>query len=62
VSSWIVIDKKNGLPVLETFDRGVAEKVRRDKFEVLPALEYYGRMNREIKEGSKRYNTQESRT
>jgi hypothetical protein len=52
-ASWIVIDKATGEAVLETFEQSTADAINRDKFDVLPALQYLQQLNRNIKEAQK---------
>lgn len=47
--SWIVVDRLTGRSVLETFSKRVVQAVNRDKYEVLEAGDYLGRMNQQIK-------------
>lgn len=49
-SSWVIVDKETRKAVKETFDKSEAEKVDTEKFDVLPAQEYLGKLNKEIKE------------
>jgi hypothetical protein len=49
-ASWIIINKATREAVFETFEQSTADAVNRDKFEVLPALEYLQQLNRSIKE------------
>lgn len=48
--SWIIVDRESGLPVLEVFTRAVAEAINQARYEVLTALEWLGRFNRNIKQ------------
>jgi hypothetical protein len=48
--TWVIVDKQTGKAVMETFKRATADAVNRDKFDVLPALEYLTKLNRLIKE------------
>lgn len=43
--SWIVIDRRTGEAVLETFSRAIAEKINQDRYEVLTTLSYLIRLN-----------------
>jgi hypothetical protein len=45
--SWIVISRRTGRPVLETFARAVAERVNTDAYEVLTAYQWLIRVNRQ---------------
>ena len=55
-NSWVITSKDTGLQVFETFQRSVAEKVNLNKYNVETAYQYLCRVNREIKEGSTKYN------
>lgn len=48
-SSWIIVSRDTGKPVLETFSRAVADAVNVNKYEVLTALEWLQRFNRQCK-------------
>lgn len=43
--SWIIVSRATGQPVYETFHRRIAEAVNQDRFEVLTALQWLGRLN-----------------
>ena len=47
-ASWIIVDKQTRKAVMETFDKATADAVNRDKFDVLPALEYLQQLNRSL--------------
>jgi hypothetical protein len=48
-ASWIIVNKQTGEAVMETFNRATADAINRDKFNVLPALEYLQQLNRRLK-------------
>ena len=56
-TSWIIVDKATGKPVLETFQSRVAEKVNTVRYEVWPALAWLQELNVRIKAGDERYFT-----
>lgn len=39
-SSWIVVDRRTGKAVLETFNPKIAKAVNQERYEVLTALQY----------------------
>jgi hypothetical protein len=43
--SWIIVRKSDGAAIAETFLPRVAAAVNREKYEVLTAHEYLGRLN-----------------
>lgn len=45
--SWIIVNRATGQAVLETYQQSVAEKVNQSKYEVLTALQYLVRFNKE---------------
>lgn len=47
-SSWIIVDKSTGEAVMETFEQSTADAINRNKFDVIPALEYLQQLNRSI--------------
>lgn len=47
-ASWIIVDKQTREAVMETFDKVTADAINRDKFDVLPALEYLQQLNRSL--------------
>ncbi len=49
-NSWIAVSIETGKPVLETWNTQVAARIDREKYEVLTALEWLHRLNREVKE------------
>jgi hypothetical protein len=44
-SSWVVVDRETGKPVLETFERKTAERVNQSRYEVLTAQDWLERFN-----------------
>lgn len=48
-ASWVIVDKQTGAPLFETFQASIIPKINRDKFDVLPALEYLQQLNRSLK-------------
>ena len=48
-ASWVIVDKQTGKAVMETFNRTTADAINREKFDVLPALEYLQKLNRSLK-------------
>ena len=38
--SWIIVDRRTGKAVLETFERKTAEAVNQERYDVLTALQY----------------------
>lgn len=44
-ASWVVVDRGTGQPVLETFSQSVADAVRRDRFRVVPIMEWLQSLN-----------------
>ena len=50
-NSWVVVSKATGKPVFETYTQGIAESVNTTSYEVLTALAWLQRLNREMKQG-----------
>jgi hypothetical protein len=49
-NSWIIVDRKTGKPIFETWSRRVADNIRKaDKADVFTALEWLQRFNASIK-------------
>ena len=48
-NSWIIVDRTNGAPVLETFSEKTAQAVNQKSYEVLTALQWLCRFNNQIK-------------
>ena len=48
--SWIVVRKADGEAVFETFSQKMADAIRRDRYDVVPAYDYLVALNRSIKE------------
>ncbi len=48
--SWVIVDKKTGKAVHETFDEKAAGAVNRDLYDVVPTLDYLQDYNRRVKE------------
>lgn len=48
--SWVVVDRQTGEQVFETFERDTAERVNRDRYDVLTAAEYLGQFNQRVRE------------
>jgi hypothetical protein len=44
-SSWIIRNKETGEVIQETFQKSVADKVNKDKYEAVPALQHLQEMN-----------------
>ena len=53
VTSFVIVDKQTGKAVMETFNRATADAVNRNKFDVLPTLEYLQKLNRDLSMGRK---------
>lgn len=51
--SWIAVDRDTGKAVAELFTRRVAEHINQERYEVLTAAQYLGRLNRSIREQAK---------
>lgn len=49
MSSWIIVSRATGKPVLETFSARVAGAVDRGRYEVLTALDWLQRFNASVK-------------
>ena len=47
-TSFVIVDKQTGKAVMETFNRATADAVNRNKFDVLPTLEYLQKLNRDL--------------
>lgn len=47
--SWIIVNRETGGAVCELYDRARVETVNQDRFEVLTAAEYLGRLNKQLK-------------
>jgi hypothetical protein len=47
-ASWIIVDKQTREAVMVTFNQATADALNRDKFDVLPALEYLQQLNRSL--------------
>jgi len=47
--SWIAVDRSTGKPVLETFERGTAERINQDRYEVLTAAQWLAQFNRSVR-------------
>jgi hypothetical protein len=48
-ASWVIVERATGKAALETFSASVADKVNREKYDVLPILEYLQQLNAAIK-------------
>jgi hypothetical protein len=46
--SWIVVSRASGLPVLETYSQNLVAKINTNKYEVLTALEWLQRFNKQV--------------
>jgi hypothetical protein len=55
-NSWIIVSKKSGQPILETFNKQFADAVNRERYEVLTSLEWLQRFNKQVKENGKAIN------
>lgn len=47
--SWIVVSRETGKAVIETYQRSVALKINQAKYEVLTAMQYLVRFNKQVK-------------
>lgn len=47
--SWIIVSRKTGLPVMETFSRWTALAINQSAYEVLTAHQWLVRFNKMIK-------------
>jgi hypothetical protein len=43
--SWIIVDRRTGEAVMETFSRRIADMINLEKFEVVPVLDWLQRLN-----------------
>lgn len=50
--SWVAVSRATGLAVLETYSRHIAEAVNQERYEVVTALVWLQRINRQIKENA----------
>ncbi len=48
-SSWVIVNRRTGQAVRETFEKTLADRVNRARYEVLPILEYLQRFNASVK-------------
>ena len=44
--SWFVVDKATGKPVMETFEARTADAINRNKYDVVPAIDWLASLNR----------------
>lgn len=47
-ASWVIVSRQTGKPVFETFERSTADRVNRDKYEVLAVHDWLIRYNAEV--------------
>lgn len=47
--TWIVVNKTDAKPVAEIFSKRIADKINREKYQVVPVLDYLSDLNRKIK-------------
>jgi hypothetical protein len=50
--SWIISRLSDGVAVLETFEKGIAESVNQELYKVETAAQYLGRLNERVRTGS----------
>lgn len=50
-TTWIAVDRVTGQAVAELFLASTADRVNRERYEVVTALEWLQRLNRQIKAG-----------
>lgn len=50
-ASYVIVEKRTGFAILETFDKKLAEKIDAEKYEAVPVLEYLYGLNAKIKAG-----------
>lgn len=48
-ASWVVVSRATGKPVLETFERRVADAINLEKYEALPIGKWLARLNDQIR-------------
>lgn len=46
--TWVVVDRATGKPALETSNRKLVERVNQDRYDVLTAVQWLVRFNREV--------------
>ncbi len=44
-TSWVVVSKSTGKAILETFNKGTADAVNREKYDVVPIGKYLASLN-----------------
>lgn len=48
-ASWVVIDKKTGKALFETFTCELCQSINTSEYKVIPIMEYLQDLNRKIK-------------
>jgi len=51
--SWVVVSRKTGESVMETYNRATAERINQGAYEVVTAQRWLVRVNQEIKAGTR---------
>ena len=47
--SWVIICKKTGEAILETYEKRVVDKINTSNYKIVPILEYLQGLNKQIK-------------
>ena len=45
-SSWVIVDKETGQPVLETFNQDLLQYVNLSRYDIVPIIEWLQSLNR----------------
>lgn len=52
-ASWVIVDRKTGRAVMETYNPDTVLRVNTLSYEVVPIMAYLGRINQAIRNGGK---------
>ena len=46
--SWVIVEIATGRAIFETYNRSLADRINRKKYQALPALDYLQKLNERI--------------
>lgn len=52
-ASWVIVSRETGNAVWETFSLTLAERVNRDKYDVVPILQWLQSLNKKAEAGAR---------
>jgi hypothetical protein len=52
IASWVIVSKATGKAICETYSQRFAAAINRDKYDVVPAGEWLGKLNKAVRDAA----------